>query len=251
MTKTKLALKIAYLYPRSMNIYGDRGNIIALAKRCEWHGISTTVKEIEIGEVFEPTGFDLVFAGGGQDRSQLEVAKDLQKKKTSLKEAVENSKVFILICGTYQLFGHYFKTSENIKILGVSILDLVTIASTKRKIGNVVIKPNLSLNHNLKTLVGFENHSGNTFVTKNSQTKPLGEVVKGFGNNGEDKTEGAFYKNCFGTYLHGSLLPKNPHFADFLITKALETKYKEFVPLPVLEDALEQEAHEFVLKNRG
>lgn len=260
-------LRIAHLYPDLMNIYGDRGNILALKNRCLWRGIKVSLKNISLNDKFNPEKFDLFFGGGGQDRQQSLVGKDLQKKKASIKKAVEAGKVFLLICGTYQLFGHYFKAFEGEKISGIGILDLITIASKKRKIGNVVVKlktENWKLETN--TLVGFENHSGNTFIQKNTQgvkrhpplgwmsdytlgpTAPLGKIIKGFGNNGQDKTEGAVYKNVFGTYLHGSLLPKNPHFADLLIKLALENRYKKKIKLKPLDDTLEWKTHNFAKK---
>lgn len=235
-----------------MNIYGDKGNIIALVKRCEKRNIYVKLTEIDINERIDFDCFDLIFAGGGQDRNQEIISKDLQTKKIQIQKAIENDKVFLLICGSYQLFGHYFQTFDNKKIPGISIIDIYTVASTKRKIGNIVfeINKNLTLDSNLKTIVGFENHSGNTFINKNSQTKCLGKIISGSGNNGQDKTEGAFYRNCFGTYCHGSLLPKNPHFADFLIKTALENKYKKQIDLEPLDDSLELKAHNFILQKR-
>lgn len=250
-----LNISIAYLYPQSMNIYGDKGNIITLMKRCKDREINTKISEIEIKDKLELNKYDLFFAGGGQDKSQIAVSKDLQTKKEIIKEEVENKKPFLLICGTYQLFGHFFKTLDNVKIPGISILDIVTFGSKERKIGNVIAKiqhSNIQSFYHSSNLVGFENHSGNTFINKNlnTQTKPLAKIISGFGNNGKDKTEGAYYKNCFGTYLHGSLLPKNPHFADFLIQTALENKYQEKIELKTLDDSLEYKAHNFILKNR-
>jgi lipid II isoglutaminyl synthase (glutamine-hydrolysing) len=277
---TKYKLNIAHLYPKSMNIYGDKGNIIALQKRCQDRHIKVNITEIKLGDNLDADQFDLFFAGGGQDRNQITVSKDLQTKKQDLQKAASQNKVFLLICGTYQLFGHYFKTHEAKIIPGISILDINTIASNQRKIGNVTInithpdfnsttksitrhsKRNeeshsnshsgaLAIESNtLPTLVGFENHSGNTYINPKSSTKPLGRIISGFGNNGEDGFEGAYYRNCFGTYLHGSLLPKNPHFADFLIQKALETKYQKPIELEPLNDELEIKAHNFILKNR-
>lgn len=255
MIDKQLSLNLAYLYPKSMNIYGDRGNIIALVKRCQWRNINISIDEIEVDDNFSPTKYDLVFSGGGQDVHQLRIADDLQQKKSAIIESVDRGTVFLLICGSYQLFGHYFITSTNNKIAGIGVLDITTIASkikmgkTKRMIGNItteIMIPNFK--NKIMTLVGFENHSGMTFINKNSPTThPLGRVIKGFGNNGEDKTEGACYKNVFGTYLHGSLLPKNPHFADFLIKTALENKYKIPIQLSALNDILEYKAHKFIL----
>jgi len=258
MNKKQLILHLAYLYPKSMNIYGDRGNLITLIKRYQWRNINLIIDEIEVGDNFNPTKYDFVFAGGGQDIHQLRIAEDLQNKKTAIIESVNRGTVFLLICGTYQLFGHYFITSTNNKIAGIGVLDITTIASkiktgkTKRMIENItteIVIPNFK--SEITTLVGFENHSGMTFINKDSSTTyPLGRVIKGFGNNGHDKTEGACYKNVFGTYLHGSLLPKNPHFTDFLIKKALENKYKSSIKLVDLNDILEYKAHQFILNHR-
>lgn len=255
------SLTIAYLYPKSMNIYGDYGNILTLQKRCEWRGIKIKIDEIEIGDNYDFTKADMVFAGGGQDKSQLRIAKDLQTRKINIKKAVESNVIFLLICGSYQLFGHYFLTSENTKIHGISILDIYTKASNQRKIGNVIIR--VEAIHELplqNTLVGFENHSGNTFINQIVEThcnaslpktEPLGKIIKGFGNNGQDGNEGARYRNVFGTYLHGSLLPKNPYFADYLIKLALERKYKKEIALEKLDDEIENQAHAFILKQRS
>ncbi|NMB57147.1 glutamine amidotransferase [Candidatus Beckwithbacteria bacterium] len=246
MQPNNLSLTIAHLYPKSMNIYGDYGNILALKKRCEWRNIQVRIDEIEIGENLEEKKYDLCFAGGGQDKSQIAVSKDLLTKKEQIHSLVNQNIVFLTICGTYQLFGHYFLTSENFKITGISVFDLITKASNVRKIGNVVVKHNLPIKP--ETLVGFENHSGNTYLQ--GETQAIGKVIKGFGNNGKDKLEGARCKNVFGTYLHGSLLPKNPHFADYIIKLALENKYQDKIELQKLDDKLEFEAHNFILKNK-
>lgn len=156
-------LKLAHLYPRSMNTYGDLGNVISLKQRCFWRGISLKLIEIEVGEEFDFSEADIVFAGGGQDSNQLRIADDLQLKKNNISKAVDNNTIFLTICGTYQLFGHYFLTSENTKIVGISMFDCVTEASSIRKIGNVIIEHNIS-GLEPKTLVGFENHSGNTVI---------------------------------------------------------------------------------------
>jgi len=270
-----MRLRIAHLYPNLLNIYGDRGNIICLKNRCQWRGIKVNVIPISINDKLLPNKFDLFFGGGGQDRQQIIVAQDLQKKKKVLKREVSRGVPMLTVCGTYQLFGHYFKTNKGIKIPGISIFDAYTIASHQRKIGNIVIKLNPSIinyqssiiNHQL---VGFENHSGNTFINQpqdtssiqgvlsktplrcpsldTSVTKPLGKIIKGFGNNGQDKTEGAIYKNVIGTYFHGPVLPKNPHLADWLIKKGLEVKYNKEINLKPLDDSLEWQAHKAAIK---
>ncbi|MBR6127718.1 glutamine amidotransferase [bacterium] len=223
-------LKIGHLYPKLLNIYGDIGNIIALKKRCEWRGIEVIVDEInQVDSICE---HDLYFMGGGQDLQQIEVSKDLQKHKEFLINERDRGAVFLGICGGYQLFGHYYQPREGEKLSGISLLDAYTVAGNKRFIGNVTVETNMVTP---KTLVGFENHSGLTYL--NGDTKPIGTVITGNGNNGADKTEGARYKNVFGTYLHGSFLPKNPQFADFLIELALGEK------LPPLGDKTETLCH--------
>ncbi|MEX0932009.1 MAG: glutamine amidotransferase [Candidatus Saccharimonadales bacterium] len=207
---------IAYLYPEEMNIYGDRGNVIALSKRLEWLGFKPVIQEVSVGDKFDFTKADIVFAGGGQDRGQLMVAEDLAKRKDNLKKAAESGVVMLTICGTYQLFGRGFTTIQEDKLPGVGIFDSYTTASNKRMIGNIVVQTAFG------DLVGFENHSGQTELSKNQ--KPLGRVKKGYGNNFYSSYEGAITNNVFGSYLHGPLLPKNPEFTDKLLMLALERK---------------------------
>ena len=223
-------LKLAHLYPKLLNIYGDIGNIITLKKRCEWRGIELEVDEINIGDTIG--GHDIYFIGGGQDREQIEVSKELQKHKSFLQSERDRMAVFLGICGGYQLMGHYYQPHKGDKLLGISLLDAYTVAGNKRFIGNVTIKTGLV---EPDTLVGFENHSGLTYLE--GETEPIGKVIIGNGNNGQDNTEGARYKNVFGTYMHGSFLPKNPQFADYLLELALGSK-----PEP-LEDTIENLAH--------
>ena len=223
-------LKIAHLYPKLLNIYGDGGNILTLKKRCEWRNIDVTIEEINIGD--EIKEHDIYFIGGGQDLQQIEVAKELQKHKDFLTIERDRGAVFLGICGGYQLMGHYYQPHNGEKLEGISLLDAHTIAGKKRFIGNVTIETNLVTPN---TLVGFENHSGLTYI--HGDTKPIGKTIIGNGNNGTDKTEGARYKNVFGTYMHGSFLPKNVHFADYLLELALG---KELSPI---DDAIETATH--------
>lgn len=223
-------LKLAHLYPKLLNIYGDYGNIITLKKRCEWRGIELEIKEINIGDALDE--HDIYFIGGGQDKEQIEVSIELQKHKAFLQSERDRMAVFLGICGGYQLMGHYYQPHNREKLLGISLLDVYTVAGNKRFIGNVTVKSELV---EPDTLVGFENHSGLTYLEGN--TEPLGTTIIGNGNNGKDKTEGARFKNVFGTYMHGSFLPKNPQFADYLIELALGAK-----PEP-LNDTIENLAH--------
>lgn len=236
-------LIICHLYPDLMNLYGDRGNISVLVKRARWRGINVRVIPVSIGDNI-PSNIDIFFMGGGQDREQRLLAPDLVKKKgDKLREFAEKGIVFLGICGGYQLFGHYYKPKDNPRLDGIGIIDVYTEAGDKRFIGNILVKSKL-IGYEDLTLVGFENHSGRTYLGKNAN--PLGNVIKGYGNNGEDKSEGAWQKNVFGTYLHGPLLPKNPWFADLLIERALSNKYGD-IKLSPLDDTLELKAHERVI----
>src|SRR5574344_217256 len=236
MQERDLSLSIAHLYPKLLNLYGDMGNIITLKNRCEWRGISVSVSQINIGD--DVSGYDLYFIGGGQDKQQEEVASELYSNKNKLTIERDKGAVFLGICGGYQLFGHYYQPHDKEKLLGISLMDAYTVAGKKRFIGNVTVKTAF-LEPN--TLVGFENHSGLTYLQ--GDTKSLGIVSVGNGNNSKDVFEGGRYKNVFGTYLHGSLLPKNPHFADYLISLALEKRYGEKITLSELDDKLELETH--------
>lgn len=232
----ELEISIAHLYPKLLNLYGDRGNVITLIKRCEWRGIKVNFEDINIGDKIAE--HDLYFIGGGQDKQQIEVAAELYSQKSNLTDQRDKGAVFLGICGGYQLMGHYYQPFDAERLNGISLMDAYTIAGKKRFIGNVTATTDFLTP---QTLVGFENHSGLTYLQ--GETKPLGKILTGNGNNGQDKTEGASFMNVFGTYLHGSLLPKNPHFADFLIELALEKRYGEKITLAKLDDELELKTH--------
>ena len=236
MGEKKLKISIAHLYPKLLNLYGDIGNIITLKKRCEWRNIEVEFEEINLGDNIKE--HDIYFIGGGQDKQQEEVAEELYRQKGFLTEERDRNAVFLGICGGYQLFGHYYQPHDKEKLLGISLIDAYTVAGDKRFIGNVTAEIDFLTP---KTLVGFENHSGLTYLQ--GETRPLAKVAVGNGNNGRDKTEGARYKNVFGTYLHGSFLPKNPHFADHMISLALEKRYEEKISLEPLDDKIEIETH--------
>lgn len=231
-------LRICHLYPDEMNLYGDYGNIIALKKRAEWMGIKTVVTNIGIGDTLVSDDFDLFFMGGGMDIDQIDVFEDLKEnKKDEIKKAVEQEKVFLLVCGAYQLFGKYFLTVDNQRIEGLGILGIETIGGNERCIGNISVKTEIDGEE--VTLVGFENHSGQTFLDKD--TTPFAIVEKGFGNNTKDNYEGVRYKNVIGTYMHGSFLPKNPEVADYLIKLSIGHSDKQIVltNLPSKKEELE------------
>jgi CobQ-like glutamine amidotransferase family enzyme len=238
-------LRIAHLYAEEMNIYGDRGNILTLMKRCQWRGIDVSVTAVGRGAQVAPDEFDLIFWGGGQDRDQALIFKDLVEKKADfIKQAAAAGTVVLAVCGGYQLLGDYYMAADGTRLPGIGLLDLHTVAGPRRNIGNVVVDVS-RLGLDPPTLVGFENHSGRTYLGK--ELAPLGAVLQGFGNNGSDGTEGVCRANVFGTYLHGSLLPKNPHFADLLIRLAL----RQQVAVAPLDDTLELEAHREMVRRAG
>ncbi len=236
-------INIYHLYPAHLNLYGDRGNMLALKRRAEWRGIEINTIPVEPGGSIDFARCDLLFMGGGQDSDQKLVAADLIKRKAELRSAVEENMVLFAVCGSYQLLGEYYTTASGERIGGLGMIDLYTEAGSRRLIGNVVIS--CSLWDPPLTLVGFENHAGRTYL--GPKVKPLGTVISGWGNNGEDKKEGAVYKNVVGTYLHGSLLPKNPWLTDYLLQKALAYRNQDS-ELTKLDDSLELKAHQVALK---
>ncbi|WP_291493581.1 hypothetical protein [Desulfurella sp.] len=244
MNNEKLSLDITFLFPNTMSTYGDSGNILALKKRCEWRGVEAFIHYSDIYDSIYSS--DIYFWGGGQDIAQEIVSNNFSQQKIDfLNNEVEKSKVVLLICGSYQLMGKYYIDSNNKKITGIGILDVYTQSSPKRMIGNTVIEINTKIKLKIKKIIGFENHSGQTFLGKNIE--PFGYVKLGFGNNGFDKTEGALFKNIIACYQHGPLLPKNPHLTDYIILKALENKYGLSVNLQELDDSLELKAFNTLL----
>jgi len=234
-----MKLNICHLYPDLLDLYGDRGNILALAARCRWRGIEPVIQQASLGEDLDFMGMDILFLGGGSDREQGLLVQDLMRREKELRNAIEDGLVVLAICGGYQMFGKYYQMANGEKIQGLGIIDIWTIAGEKRLIGNVVVEIKG------KTLVGFENHSGKTFLGEG--VTPLGKVLFGNGNNGDDHEEGVRYRNVFGTYLHGPLLPKNPRLADLLLELALQRRGSDG-PLEELDDSLEELAHEAMVR---
>jgi CobQ-like glutamine amidotransferase family enzyme len=233
-------LRIVHLYPDLMNVYGDRGNVLALVRRAEWRTIDVQVREVSLGDRFDPDEADLIFFGGGQDREQAVVSPDfVAQKGEAVREAVEAGAALLSVCGGYQLLGTSYTTVDGQELPGAGLFDVRSVPGPKRHIGNVLIET--ELDGLRRSLVGFENHSGRTYLGPGVQ--PLGRALVGAGNNGEDGTEGAVYKGAIGCYLHGSLLPKNPWLADRLLASALQHRRGEPVSLEPLDDRLENEAH--------
>jgi hypothetical protein len=235
---------VGWLYPDLMNIYGDRGNILTLTRRAEWHGFESRVVELGRGASDQMEEVDVFFFGGGQDREQALIYDDLREfKQQSLRRAIEYGAQVLAVCGGYQLLGHYYQTADGERYDGIGLIDVRTEAGKKRFIGDVVVQSYID-GLTPGTLVGFENHSGRTFLGPNA--KPLGKVMRGKGNNGSDGTEGCVQGGIIGTYLHGSLLPKNPHLADHLIATAL--RRRDAGALSHLDDGPELAAHEWILQ---
>lgn len=234
-------LNICHLYPDLLNVYGDLGNILILKYRAQQRGINVNISNISLGDSFDSSIFDITLFGGGQDYEQSIVSEDLVKnKKEGILNYIEGGKVFLSICGGYQLLGKYYHAPDGEKLPGVGVLNIYTEGGDNRFIGNTVI-----YNKKYKeTYVGFENHSGRTYI---GDLEPLGKVIVGYGNNGEDGYEGCIYKNCFCTYFHGSLLSKNPELADRLLSSALCKKYGD-IKLDPLDDTLELNAKKFIIE---
>jgi CobQ-like glutamine amidotransferase family enzyme len=236
-------LRLVHLYPDLMNVYGDRGNVLTLVRRAQWRGLSLEVEEISLGDRLDARRTDLIFFGGGQDREQTVVSADfVAEKGEAVIETVERGAALLSVCGGYQLLGRSYTTVDGQELPGAGLFDVRSVPGPTRHIGNVLIESDLD--GVPRTLVGFENHSGRTYLGPG--VRPLGRVVVGAGNNGEDGTEGAVFKSAIGCYLHGSLLPKNPWLADRLLVDALQHLTGEPQWLEPLDDRLEQEAHEAV-----
>jgi lipid II isoglutaminyl synthase (glutamine-hydrolysing) len=234
-------INIFHMYPDLLNLYGDIGNVICLKKRCEWRGINVNVVNFSLNHEEDINDADIIFMGGGSDRGQSIVYSHFLKFKNVVSDAIEDGSVFLAICGGYQLLGDSYIDADGNKIPGLGVFDYTTESEEGRLIGNVVIKNRLGLKPD--TIVGFENHGGRTYHDYSA----LGSVVLGNGNNGKDGYEGMIYKNCIGTYLHGPVLPKNPHLADHIILSALKRRYgmKELLKL---DNERECAAHTSVLE---
>lgn len=238
-----LKLNILHLYPDLMSVYGDRGNVLTLQRRGQWRDIEVEVRAATVGDPLDPADTDLIFFGGGQDKEQEVVSPDfVAEKGPAVREAVENGAALLAVCGGYQLLGRSYTTVDGQQLPGAGLFDVESLPGPRRHIGNILVESDLAGER--RTLVGFENHSGRTRL--GAGVKPLGRVVVGAGNNGEDGTEGAVYGSAVGCYMHGSLLPKNPWLADWLLAAALRRRYGHDVPLRPLDDRLEEEAHQAV-----
>lgn len=224
-----MKLHIVHIYPNEMNTYGDRGNLLTLQKRAEWLGLEPVLHYHHAGQEF-PREADIILGGGGQDSAQSDIQVDILRQGALLNKLCEDGVPMLMVCGTYQLFGKRFVTYTGEEIQGIGIFEIETIGGDKRMIGNVAVKTD-----NWGTLYGFENHSGQT--TLDQIQRPLGRVIKGGGNNGQDGTEGVRTNNVIGTYMHGPVLPNNPQLADWMIWVAARRKNVSF-ELKALDDKL-------------
>lgn len=239
-------LTVGHLYPDLLNLYGDRGNIIAFTRRCRWRGLQVQVREIGLGEAVDFRELDFLFLGGGSDREQDLIAADLKDRRADLRAAIEDGLVILAICGGYQLLGSHYRTLDGREIPGLGLLDFYTEAGSDRLIGNIAVE--ILLDGRPVRATGFENHAGRTFLGPG--VAPFGRVLAGHGNNGRDGTEGARYRNVFCSYLHGPLLPKNPLLTDHLIGRALARRGREAALAP-LDDVLEERANAAMLARLG
>jgi CobQ-like glutamine amidotransferase family enzyme len=233
------SITLLHLYSRDMNIYGDWGNVLTVKRRLEWHGYDVNLLAYNPGDSF-PRNVDIIIGGGGQDSGQEKIQRDLLSIGPTLIKLADNGVPMLMVCGLYQLFGKFFKTQEGRIIKGIGLLDCHTYAGHERLIGNIITQST-----EFGEIIGYENHSGQTFLGQ--QAIPFGTVLRGAGNNGEDGSEGARYNNVIGTYLHGSILPKNPAVADFLIEKAVTRRYGEFTPT-VIDDHFAEAARKIAAK---
>ena len=235
----KQKIVVGHLYPDYLNIYADRGNMAVLERRAAWRGIGFDYRTLGLGEEPNPDEYDLYYVGGGQDREQALVAPDLATKGESLQEAVDGGAAFLAVCGGYQLLGRFYRDRSGAELPGIGLLPHHTVAGERRMIGDVLLECELEPGHG-RPLAGFENHAGRTYLDEGAE--PLGRVVAGFGNNGEDGVEGSRVGNVLGTYLHGPLLPRNPWLADWLIGRALSRRLGDVPDLEPLPDDFESSA---------
>jgi CobQ-like glutamine amidotransferase family enzyme len=231
---------VGHLYPDYLNIYADRGNMAVLSQRAAWRGMGFEVDAVGMGEDIRPGMHDLYYIGGGQDREQALVARDLVAKGEALKDAVAAGAALLAVCGGYQLLGRFYRGRDGDELPGIGLFPHQTVAGDRRMIGDVLLECELRPGEH-RTLAGFENHAGRTYLDDGAE--PLGRVVAGFGNDGESGYEGCRVGLALGTYLHGPLLPRNPWLADWLLSAALQRKTGEWLELDLLPDTLEAQAH--------
>jgi lipid II isoglutaminyl synthase (glutamine-hydrolysing) len=239
-------VRVCDLYPRLLSTAGDRGNLLTLRQRCAWRGIGCSVTEADADdETPDFTQADLILLHGGPDRDMPAAARDLTAKTGAVAEAIETDVVVLAVGAGYQLLGQYYTLASGQAIEGLGVLDAATEGGQERFTGHVAVRCDLG-DGRVGTITGFENHNGRTYL--GGGAKPLGHVQWGSGNNGQDGTEGARYREVYATYLHGPVLPRNPWLADHLLSRALARRYPDFEPLAPLPDQAEHDAHSAALR---
>lgn len=236
------SIRIAHLFPELLNLYADQGNLAVLSLRARARGFRVEVVPIKLREPIDYRQIDLIMLGGGSDREQRVVSEALAGYAQDLRRAIDDGLPVLAVCGGYQLLGHSYELPSGEILPGLQALDLVTKAGTSRLIGNIAIELPETLKLARSTVVGFENHIGRT----EHSHQALGRVLAGHGNNGVDHAEGIFVKRVVGTYIHGPLLPKNPHLADLLLTYARAYRGDDRT-LETLDDTMEWQAHDQML----
>jgi lipid II isoglutaminyl synthase (glutamine-hydrolysing) len=231
---------VGHLFPDYLNIYADRGNMAVLARRAAWRGHELEVRALGVDDDVRPGEHDLYYVGGGQDREQELIAPALAAKGAALREAAAGGAAVLAVCGGYQLLGRFYRDQSGDELPGVRLFPLHTVAGERRMIGDVLLECELGPGER-RTLAGFENHAGRTYLDEDAE--PLGRVVAGFGNDGESGFEGCRVGRAIGTYLHGPLLPRNPWLADWLLAQAIAHRTGELPELEPLSDELEAQAH--------
>jgi lipid II isoglutaminyl synthase (glutamine-hydrolysing) len=234
-------IRIGHLYPEYLNIYADRGNIAVLERRAAWRGHELDVQAVSAEDSLKPGAHDLLYIGGGQDREQALVARDLERKRDRLLAAAAGGAAVLAVCGGYQLLGRFYRFANGEELPGVGLFPLYTVAGERRMIGDILLEVELVPGER-RTVAGFENHAGRTYLDEGAE--PLGRIVAGFGNDGASGAEGCRVDRAIGTYLHGPLLPRNPWLADWVLAQAIAHSTGDeapvFEPLP---DELERQAH--------
>ena len=234
-----MRIRVGHLYPDYLNIYADRGNIAVLERRAAWRGLRLEVAPVGVGDPLNSDAHELLYVGGGQDREQALIAPDLASRGEALRRAVVAGTPVLAVCGGYQLLGRFYRVG-GAELPGAGVFPLHTVAGERRMIGDVLLECELEPGEP-RTLAGFENHAGRTYLDEAAE--PLGRVVAGFGNDGRSGYEGCRLGNALGTYLHGPLLPRNPWLADWLLARAVERRTGEAPRFEPLADDLEREAH--------
>ena len=226
-------LRIIHLFPDLLNLYGEKGNILVIKKRCKKRDINVTVREYKINDDIDIKDADIIILGGGSENDVQKAYKKLTGAKETLKEYTENGGVLLSIASGYEMIGKSFSLgSETLE--GLSLGSFYSEGNEKRLIDNVKLETEFG------EVIGFTNHSARFYLDEGA--KAFGTVVNGYGNNEIDKSEGYLCNNIFATNLHGPLLPKNPNIADEIIKRALLRKYGEQGAFPPIPSELSEQA---------